>query len=87
MLLLHAAFCAAFFARCSAGNSMAARIAIIAITTSNSINVNPFPDRQAFARGAHRLKWTRLSIHSFQYHSFGREARLGHYIGEGLLST
>ena len=39
-LLKHAAPCAFCFARESAGNSIAARMPIMAMTTSSSINVN-----------------------------------------------
>ena len=35
--------CARPFARANAGNKIAARMAMMAITTSNSIRVNPFP--------------------------------------------
>jgi hypothetical protein len=46
--LFRQAVCLAFaFALAKAGNSMAARIAMIAITTNNSINVNP-PRQQCF---------------------------------------
>src|ERR1043166_3160046 len=40
-LLRHTALVAFCLARASAGSSIAARMAIIAITTNNSINVNP----------------------------------------------
>ena len=40
MLLTHAMRCALDFALATAGNNIAARIAMMAITTSNSINVN-----------------------------------------------
>jgi hypothetical protein len=36
--------CAFFFAAASAGRSIAARMAIMAMTTSNSIKVNPLGD-------------------------------------------
>ena len=39
VLLMHCAPCALSFARDIAGNSIAAKIAIIAITTNNSISV------------------------------------------------
>src|SRR2546426_11260722 len=41
MLLMQEMLSALFFARASAGNSIAARIAIMAIPTSNSIKVKP----------------------------------------------
>lgn len=41
VLLMHLMPCALIFALESAGNNIAARIAMIAITTSNSIKVNP----------------------------------------------
>ena len=41
MLLMHLMDLALSFARASAGNSMLARMAMMAITTSNSIKVNP----------------------------------------------
>ena len=40
-LLMHCTFLAATFARASAGSSNAARMAMIAITTSSSMSVNP----------------------------------------------
>src|SRR5579864_3736886 len=40
LLLMHLAVFARSFALASAGNSIAARIAMMAMTTSNSINVN-----------------------------------------------
>ncbi len=53
-LLLHAVESAAAFARLSAGNSIAARIAMMAITTRSSINVKAPVDsrfcQRAFAR-------------------------------------
>src|SRR5688572_28694908 len=47
---MHLIPCALVFAFASAGNSMLARIAMIAITTSNSIKVNPqnFRERTPF---------------------------------------
>src|ERR1022692_4465436 len=39
ILFKHCVFCAAFFARPSAGSNMAARMAMMAITTSSSIRV------------------------------------------------
>ena len=41
-LLKHAACCALRFELASAGNNIAAKMAIMAMTTSNSIKVNPF---------------------------------------------
>ena len=40
-LFMQEIICALILARLKAGNSMAARIAIMAITTSSSISVNP----------------------------------------------
>src|SRR6266498_2468875 len=39
---VHLIFCAFAFARLNAGSSMAARIAIMAMTTSNSMSVKPW---------------------------------------------
>src|SRR6202012_2732897 len=43
-LLKHVACCARFLAEAKAGNNMAARIAMMAITTSSSIRVNASAD-------------------------------------------
>src|SRR2546430_2313226 len=47
-LFMHWIPCALHLARAKAGRSMAARIAIMAMTTSNSINVNPLEWRGRF---------------------------------------
>jgi hypothetical protein len=44
ILLKQAVFCAVSFAAVKTGNSIAARIAMIAMTTSSSISVKPFND-------------------------------------------
>jgi len=41
LLFMHEMPCALVFALAKAGNNMPAKMAIIAITTSNSINVKP----------------------------------------------
>ncbi len=50
-LFMHIMPCAFAFALPSAGNSKAARIAMIAITTSSSISVNPLGKREQFFMG------------------------------------
>jgi hypothetical protein len=55
MLDEHLAFCEASFALLKTGNNMAARIAMMAITTSSSINVNP-------RAGSCREAWLSLSL-------------------------
>ena len=46
VLLMQLMFAALFLARPKAGNNIAARIAMIAMTTSNSINVNAASDQR-----------------------------------------
>src|SRR6266487_2523092 len=57
------AFC---LARASAGNSIAAKMAMMAITTSNSIRVNARACPPLFL-----LRAAELRIRSFTYHEFG----------------
>src|ERR1035441_8993124 len=57
--LTHAICCARALADASAGNNIAARMAMIAMTTSSSINVKPL---RAFVRGLLRQHEELLSI-------------------------
>jgi len=60
------------FARLKAGSNIAARIAMIAITTSNSIKVNP-PGRAGGFNGCKRNGWCALiSAESGRHHTMGQ---------------
>src|SRR5262245_41672861 len=66
MLLTHLMRLAVSFARANAGNNMLARLAMIAITTSNPISVNP-----AAALPAPSISWIGRSLR-FRFISFAR---------------
>src|SRR5205085_459045 len=74
--------CALHLARAKAGRSMAARIAIMAMTTSNSINVNPLEWRGRFI--VNSREFIRLFIRPL-FHGALNAQIIGHLGGGGIL--
>src|SRR5688572_9435997 len=66
VLFMHMMPCALVFALASAGRSMLARMAIIAMTTSNSMRVKPLRRRQTFE--CKEVVCIVLGFCSFLYH-------------------